>query len=305
MIDDVSLEEDATLWQVEIIAEKDQAFAVMEKLEDHCYSLSIFEQENSPHLEKVIGLSTSPLEKSLIEKVINDTCTLGKNSAQATYHISQVPKIDWLFENRKSFPAQTIGCFYVHGTHHQPSLEADLITLKIDASTAFGTGTHQTTQGCLRALENFYLEGLRPQKLLDLGTGTGILAIAMAKLFGVNVLAIDNDMEAVEKAIFNAELNQVKNSLSVCLGEGIGEIEEPVSFDLICANILAGPLIEMAGQLQAGLSPQGVLILSGILAEQEDSVKDAYQARGINLTYSEQIGDWVTLCFKRQGPQAL
>lgn len=169
------------------------------------------------------------------------------------------------------------------------------IVLRLDPGPAFGTGLHPTTQLCLRALERFLQPGMR---VLDLGTGSGILAIAAARLGSGPVLALDNDPVAVQAARKNVRRNRLVGRIQV--QEGTLE-DASISFDLILANLLARTIQELARRLAVALAPNGFLISSGILVEQADEVRATLQAAGLVIVEQFQEGDWVALVHRRLG----
>jgi len=164
------------------------------------------------------------------------------------------------------------------------------VVIELDPGMAFGTGVHPTTQMCLAALEERIRPGLR---LLDLGTGSGVLAIAGAKLGAGSVLAVDNDPQAVRVARRNVRRNGVEDRVRVVEGS-LAQADGP--FDLVVVNILAGVIVEMAGQgLADRLSPGGLLVTAGLIEEQERQVTEALQRTGLVLAGRRQVDDWVVL----------
>ena len=173
--------------------------------------------------------------------------------------------------------------------------EADDIVLDLDPGMAFGTGTHETTQLCMRALETFVETGVAAKmKVLDVGTGSGILALAAKKLGAGAVYGTDNDPHAVKIAGENAERNQTALHLSLDAPDPWGAV-----FDLVVANILAPTLIELAAPICGAIAPGGTLMLSGILAPQANDVIASYKAQGLAHVQTEQQGEWVRIDFRR------
>ncbi len=168
----------------------------------------------------------------------------------------------------------------------------------MDPGRAFGTGHHETTRLCLEWLED-WTESNRPDtmSLLDLGTGSGILAMAGALLGFGRVLAVDNDEEAVEVARENLRVNGLEGRIVLSVGS-VGELEE--RFDVVAANLQANPLIEMAHALSERLQPEGMLVLSGILVEQGESVRSAYEEAGLLFVERRSAGEWCLLVFQRK-----
>lgn len=214
--------------------------------------------------------------------------------------IQVIPDVNWLEESYKSFPAFFIGPFYIYGSHHTETPPADCIPLQIDAATAFGSGEHGTTRGCLEALIRLKDEGFSPQTILDMGSGSGILAIAAWKLWEKPVLAVDIDTEATIVASRHRDLNVIPGGESgmVCLtGDGYraDTVLQHSGFDLILANILAGPLKDMAPDLAEKLNSGGRAVLSGLLVEQEAQVVAAHEAAGLELLARIPHQEWQTL----------
>lgn len=191
-----------------------------------------------------------------------------------------LPDIDWVAENQRSFRPFAVGPFWVHPSHVSEGRPAGLLPLRIDAGLAFGTGTHATTRGCLEMLST--LDPAETVNAVDVGCGSGILAIAMAKLWKRPVIGGDNDAEAVDVARENAELNGVPDLCSFVVSSGLqaGELGSRAPYDLIVANILAGPLLDLAETFGTCVRPGGRVLLSGLLVEQAANILAAYGRRG-------------------------
>lgn len=204
---------------------------------------------------------------------------------------------DWLSEWKKGWEPMPIGqrLMICPSWKLDQVTDSDRIIIQIDPGMAFGTGTHETTRGCLEMLEKHWLGG----SLLDVGTGTGILAIAAIKLHpDARVTAFDIDPEAIEVARENATINQVADDLEIevnKLGSYAGQ-----EFDLVLANLTADVIIPLAADFPAAMKPQSVLIVSGILREQGEDVKSALTTQGFNLIEEKPDGEWVTMAFRQQ-----
>ncbi len=206
----------------------------------------------------------------------------------------------WLARSYASFPEQRIGDrFAVRGTHLTGRRASGRITLILDAGLAFGSGEHGSTRGCLLALER--LSPSRPRRILDLGTGSGILAIAAARLWHVPVRATDIEPGAVRLARRNAAANGVGGLVSARVADGWRSrfVRAGAPYDLVLANILARPLELMAGDLATHLAPGGTAILSGLLATQARCVLAAHRRVGLVLAHSVIEGRWTTLVVRR------
>ncbi|MDD3668882.1 MAG: 50S ribosomal protein L11 methyltransferase [Alphaproteobacteria bacterium] len=205
-----------------------------------------------------------------------------------------LPDKDWLRECYRSFKPLTIGRFFIYGSHVHEEVPAGLIPLKIDAATAFGTGEHQTTRGCLQALDDL---DVAPDKVLDVGTGSGILAMAYAKRFRRPADATDIDAESVRVAAENAAANGAGDLVRVWQSAGYDAV--PGTYDLIFCNILARPLTDMAADLAARLNPGGRAILSGFLTRQAASVLRAHERAGLAFVRRYRVKGWSTLVVQK------
>ncbi len=214
--------------------------------------------------------------------------------------VSPVPERDWVRQSLDGLSPVTAGRFFLHGGHDRFRRRSGGITLEIDAGTAFGTGHHGTTEGCLLALDRL-LRRRRPTSILDLGCGTGVLGIAAARATGLPVLATDIDREAVRVTRANASLNGVKPRVESLAAAGLGHprIAARAPFDLIFANILARPLVALATGLASVLVPGGTLILSGLTLDQIRWITATYRSRGLILEGRIRRGEWGTLIFRR------
>lgn len=215
--------------------------------------------------------------------------------------LERLPARNWVRENQESFPPRRIGRYFVHGSHHRGRPPAGKIGLLIDAATAFGTGEHASTAGCLRALDE--LARHRPfRRILDMGTGTGILAIAAAKTFARGVLAVDIDPGAVRAARENVRRNGMAARVRTrgSLGYLSREIGRRRPYDLVLANILARPLARMAADLRRVLAPGGVAVLAGLIDWQAPYVLAAHRPQRLSLVKRSVIDGWCTLVLRRR-----
>ena len=188
------------------------------------------------------------------------------------------------------------GRFVVHGQHDRAKVTPNKLGIEIEAALAFGTGHHGTTRGCLLLLGHV-LKAHRPRRVLDLGTGTGVLAIAAAKALHDSVLASDIDALSVKVAAENARLNGVGQFVEVTWGNGFSapRLRQRQPFDLVLANILANPLRQMATPMSRHLAGGARVILSGLLSAQAPSVIAAYRARGLIVERHIRIEGWSSL----------
>jgi ribosomal protein L11 methyltransferase len=192
----------------------------------------------------------------------------------------ELPEKDWVAENQRSFRPFQVGPFWVHPSHVRDGIPAGSLPIEIDAGMAFGTGTHATTRGCLEMLAA--LDPAETVRAVDVGCGSGILAIAMAKLWRRPVPGGDNDAQAVEVAIENARLNGIASLCRFVTSIGLRapELAQGAPYDLIVANILAGPLMELSEYFAPAVRPGGRVLLSGLLVEQAGMILHTYKRRG-------------------------
>ena len=209
---------------------------------------------------------------------------------------------DWLAENRLAFPPLQIGGFWIHGSHETRAAPAGAIGLEIDAAIAFGTGEHPSTAGCLLALQRL-ARRRRFRRPLDIGTGTGILAIAAAKRLRRPVLASDIDPGSVRLARHNVRRNGVSDLVRVQRGAGYrGRTVKKARYDLVFANILARPLALMARDLSRRLAPGGRAVLSGLLRRQEPIVLAAHRGCRLVMERRVLVQGWSTLVLRSGRP---
>ena len=209
---------------------------------------------------------------------------------------------DWLAENRASFPALHIGRFWVHGAHITDAPPVGAKPLHVEAAEAFGSGTHPTTEGCLRLIDQ-HLKRKRPLRVLDLGAGSAILAMAVHKVVpNAMIVASDIDQIATDTAAANRRLNGIAPSVMRCVtskGFAHRTLSQKAPYDLLIANILAGPLKELAPEIAQNLADDGTLILSGILTTQERQISAAYRAKGLIIRRRVRIGEWSALALSK------
>jgi len=213
-----------------------------------------------------------------------------------------LPEKDWVSQSLEGLSPVRTGRFFIHGSHDRPLHPRPAISLRIDAGTAFGTGHHGTTRGCLLALEHLHRR-LRPRAVIDIGTGTGVLAMAAARLWKVPVIASDIDPVAISVARENARHNQAAPLIRFVTAPGARHpaIRAAAPCGLVMANILAGPLKRMSAALSALTAPGGHLILSGLLTSQEALLLAAFQAHGLRLSRRLRLAEWSTLILRRPG----
>jgi len=234
--------------------------------------------------------------------------SLAPSSGNTPPLVEQIPEADWVTLSQAGLEPIQAGRFFVHTPAYRDSIPRHAVALEIDAGRAFGTGQHETTTGCLLALDRLRATGGNFGNIVDLGTGTGLLAFAALRLWpAAKVAASDIDPVAIEVAAENAAINGIKLGrargqieLAVAAGLGHGRLKARAPYDLIIANILAGPLIALAPSVAAALEPGGRLILAGLLDHQADKVAAAYRRQGLMMGFRVERGEWPTLVMRKR-----
>ena len=291
------------IWQAKVRLGRVAVEPFADFLDRDAVGLSVFETKDDTTGE--IGWQITALYRSKPDGVAigNGMALIAAASgvAEPLVDIAPLPPSDWLAEAYAGFPARHIGRFFVHGSHIDAAA-GGAVSLLIDAATAFGSGEHATTEGCLLAISDLARRTPNIARVLDMGTGSGILSVGMAKLFPcARIAAVDIDAESARVAAANAKLNGVAGRIRAVQGNGY---HSPLAargprFDVIIANILARPLIGMAPHLARRLKPGGTTILSGLLSRQERAVLGAHKAVGLRLVGRKPIGEWTTLILRQ------
>lgn len=283
-----------TLWKLVFTGPMGPLYAASEAmmaLEDGPLSVSLFEREED-ETEGWIELLYSAAPDA---EAVRNTVGLPKN-----YPVScePLPEEDWVKLSQSGLPPVIAGRFALHGSHD--AAPEGKIAVLIEAGPAFGTGHHGTTRGCLIAFDALLNEGIEPESVLDVGTGTGALAIA-ARLAvpHARILASDIDPDAVEESQRNAAKNGAENIVFFA-ADGFDHVRLVAKqFDLVFANILAGPLIELAPAIDRAMHAGSVAILSGLLDSQADEVSAAYLALGLHIERKDPLEGWSTLVVRK------
>jgi ribosomal protein L11 methyltransferase len=218
------------------------------------------------------------------------------------FAVSELPETDWVAKVRRELAPVRAGRFYLHGAHDADTVPGDVIALLVEAAMAFGTGHHGTTQGCLRLFDRLLARGTEAGPVADIGCGTAVLAMAAARVWDdVPVIASDIDPVAVEVAAANVAANGLGARVEVVEAAGTDHagLTSRAPFGVVFANILKGPLIDLAPGIAALCAPGGLAILSGLLVAQEEDVVAAYRAAGFRRVDREIIGDWASLALQR------
>ena len=217
------------------------------------------------------------------------------------FKISELPQIDWVSKVQRSLKPVVAGRFFVYGSHDSDKVPPDCEPLLIEASMAFGTGHHGTTKGCLLALEQLITDGFKAKNVIDVGCGTAVLAMAAARIFSANVIASDIDSVAHSVAKMNILANGLDRNIQCFEASGFAheQIKTKNPLDLIFANILLAPLLAIATDISKYSLSGGYVVLSGILSEQAELVVNKYTGVGFSLSNQIEIGEWVTIIFRK------
>ncbi len=274
---------------------KDAAEALAEALETLApepTGVGVFEIEDGSGLWEVGGYFDAPPDQAGL-------ALLAMLYEARPFAVSEVPDTDWVAHVRRELVPVEAGRFFVYGSHDADKVPEGCEPLLIEAAMAFGTGHHGTTLGCLLALDRLANEGFVGQTVLDVGCGTAVLAMAAARLWDGRILASDIDTVAVDVARANLAANGLKDRVECIEAAGLDHpvLAGAAPYDLIFANILKGPLIDLADDVTSCLAPGGKVILSGILNEQADEVIEVYTQSGNNLSSRDEIGEWTTTTF--------
>lgn len=266
-----------------------------------CTTIGIFEANPEGTLWRVEGIKNCGYKDNELSAALLLAAAVSGESAELKRTATEAE--GWLSRTYATFPEQKIGkLFVIRGTHLPQITDPTRIVLTLDAGVAFGSGEHGSTRGCLRALERIAYR--RPRRILDIGCGTGILAMASAALLHKPVLAVDIDPWSVLTSQHNARRNRLHHQLTCQLGNGwhTPAIRHKAPFDLVFANILARPLCLMAKNLAHALSDGGTAILSGLLQTQAHMVLSAHRRHGLVLEHTLTEENWTTLILRKPKP---
>jgi len=257
------------------------------------------EAEDSPWFVEVFF--AEPPDEDAIRDLIGPI--MGADLTNAVF--AAVESKDWVKASLDGLKPVRAGRFLVHGSHDREAVRTNDVAIEIEAGLAFGTGHHGTTAGCLLAIHELLKRG-RPRYVLDIGTGTGLLALAVAKRLKQRVVAGDIDDVAVEVTRQNATLNHAPHLLDLYVGPGVrhAKAARPRHFDLVIANILQRPLMRLARDVALVLKPSGALVLSGLLLRDVPGVLAAYRLQGWTLARRSAREGWATLVLRRRGASA-
>ncbi len=271
-------------------------------LEDLGGSIAYFTVDDETWtVEVTLEISKNPdLNQKVIQEKLDQLWPIYDLAPPAKIVIESVPEKDWLRDNLLSFPPLTIGKFFIYGSHFKGDIPVGKLPLEINAALAFGSGEHASTQGCLIAMSELS-DHKKFSRCLDMGCGSGILAMAAAKLWQSKTLACDMDPASCKTTTENVHHHHLDSLIEVRLSDGYKSLKKDEQFDLIAANILAGPLSEMAPDLRKHILPGGFIILAGLLERQAGMVTKAHEAQGLELYKQLNIEGWSTLILTFNG----
>jgi len=279
-------------WALDITTGADTAFDLADALgmDGVMSALSVTIFDAPPNQMLVQALYETEADAKLAQSALG-------LSAKTSSLISQLPAKDWVSETQAGLSPVRAGRFFVYGSHDADKVPQDVVPLLVDAGMAFGTGHHGTTAGCLRIFSELLDSSAEIKSVLDLGCGAGILAIAAAKtISGAEILATDIDPDAIDVTDQNMIENGVPGRIRTAVADGFdAEVLKEAQFDLIFANILAGPLMGLADDIAAATAPNGRVILSGILDEKAKQVAERFRQTGLTVTPQPSLEGWTSL----------
>lgn len=269
--------------------------AAMENMIPEPTGIGVFEMEDGSGLWEVGGYFTEAPDDVALSLL---TAAHGARD----FVVSELPDVDWVAKVRRDLAPVEAGRFFVYGSHDADKVPEGSEPLLIEAAMAFGTGHHGTTLGCLRALDRLANNGFVGRNVADIGCGTAVLAMAAARIWTDPVVASDIDEVAVDVALANVAANGLEGRVACLEATGFDhpDLAAKAPFDLVFANILKGPLIDLAPDMAAHLCAGGWAILSGLLNDQAREVIGVYAGHGMTLSHHEQIGDWSTLTLTKK-----
>lgn len=288
-----------SLWRVALIVPTGEAEAFSATLEENALALTVMQPPRQEFCQIEAIFATPPEHGALTTRLAIIAATHGFATPDCV--IAAIPPEDWLRRVAQATPPRQIGTMIIYGSHDVGTIPAHIPSLHIDAATAFGTGEHPSTQMCLRLYQD-YLRRSNPRRILDIGCGSGILALAAARLAHRHVLAVDCDLESVHMTQLNARQNGLCRYIHAVQGMGYQarRVRQNRPYDLIFANIFARPLMALAVDLRRHLAPGGVAILAGLLQTQVPMVLAAHRMQRLHLVRAMHMGEWAALLVVRK-----
>lgn len=287
------------LWHITLDIEPEAAGAYEMVLEPLCVSL-VHELDDDERPRRLLGFAEDRPDEAALKQTLAETARR-LSLAEPALTVDSFENKDWLSEYARNHPPLEVGRFFIYGSTYEGDLPPGKIALKVEAATAFGTGEHASTKGCLMALEGLS-NRYRFERPLDMGCGSAILAMGIAKIWGCRVVASDIDQGSVEVAAYNAQANGIGSYiLPVCAdGYGAPSVFRNGPYDLIMANILARPLSLMAKDLARNLESGGFCVLAGFLERDANWVFAAHRAHGLKLVRRIRVDGWQTLVLRKK-----
>lgn len=292
------------IWRLRLTVSMETLPVFEEVFERHAEAVTMFMEDRSGISDGecdwfLEGFSRTPPDRAAIVSAL--AAVAAANGIDAPpLSVEMLPNVDWVLENLRDFPPISAGRFFVHGSHWEGKPPVGAYGIEIDAGTAFGSGEHATTRGCLLALDSLARKHRR-RHVLDLGSGSGILGIAAAKCWAAMVVCTDIDPSAVKVLAGNAANNGVARYVTAVVSDGYRNpvVGRGKPYDLIFSNILARPLCRFAPDLATHLAPDGLAVLSGLLERQERMVMANHERQGLTLKRRIVIDGWATLIIGR------
>ena len=267
----------------------------VEKMNPAPIGVGVFEIEDDSGLWEVGTYFLDPPSEVLLD-------VLALAYGARPFAVSELPDIDWVAKVRRELSPVEAGRFFVFGSHDADRVPPGRVALQIEATVAFGTGHHGTTLGCLRAFDRLLDAGFMARRVADIGCGTAVLAMAAAAVLpDALVIASDIDQVAVDVALANVAINTMQGRVECLEAAGFAHprLHEAAPYDLVFANILKGPLVELAPAMAAHVAQNGLVILSGLLVVQAEAITAAYVAAGFSAQGREDLGEWSALVMRR------